>query len=95
MEKCTYCAQRIEAARIGARNERRPIADGEVVPACAQTCPTQAITFGNLNDPSSAISRLREDHRAYAMLAELNVRPRTIYLARLRNPSEDHGKESS
>jgi molybdopterin-containing oxidoreductase family iron-sulfur binding subunit len=95
MEKCTYCVQRIEAVRIRARNERRPIADGEVVPACAQTCPTRAITFGNLNDPSSAISRLRDDHRAYAMLAELNVRPRTVYLARLRNPVPDHGKESS
>jgi len=95
MEKCTYCVQRIEAVRIRARNERRPIADGEVVPACAQTCPTRAITFGNLNDPASAISRLRDDHRAYAMLSELNVRPRTIYLARLRNPVGDHGKEAS
>ena len=95
MEKCTYCVQRIEAARIQARNERRPIADGEVVPACAQTCPTRAITFGNLNDPSSAISRLRDNNRAYAMLAELNIRPRTIYLARLRNPLSEHGKEST
>jgi len=108
MEKCTYCVQRIQKARIVARNDRRPIADGEIVPACAQTCPTRAITFGNLNDPSSAIAELREDHRGYAMLAELNIKPRTQYLARLRNPAggeaasrsapdhgDHHGKESA
>ncbi|MFV2072680.1 MAG: 4Fe-4S dicluster domain-containing protein, partial [Thermoanaerobaculales bacterium] len=87
MEKCTYCVQRIEAVRIAARNANRPISDGEIVPACAQTCPSQAIRFGNLNDPSSEVSRLREDHRSYATLAELNIRPRTQYLARLNNPA--------
>jgi molybdopterin-containing oxidoreductase family iron-sulfur binding subunit len=95
MEKCTFCVQRIETVRIQARNDNRPIHDGEIVPACAQTCPTRAITFGNLNDPSSDISRSREEHRSYATLAELNIRPRTHYLARLRNPvdggAEDHG----
>jgi molybdopterin-containing oxidoreductase family iron-sulfur binding subunit len=107
MEKCTYCVQRIEAARIPARNDNRPVADGEVVPACAQTCPAKAIHFGNLNDPESEISGLRSDHRSYAALVEINVRPRTHYLARLSNPAggeEDHddasghgthGKESS
>jgi MoCo/4Fe-4S cofactor protein with predicted Tat translocation signal len=109
MEKCTYCIQRIQSVRIPARNDNRPIMDGEIVPACAQTCPTQAIAFGDLNDPKSVVSRLREDHRAYATLVELNIRPRTQYLARLSNkvggdgggghaPSHhgdnsDHGKE--
>jgi molybdopterin-containing oxidoreductase family iron-sulfur binding subunit len=86
MEKCTFCVQRIEAARIPARNDNRPIADGEIRPACAQTCPTQAITFGNINDQHSEVSRRHEDHRSYATLAELNIRPRTRYLARLNNP---------
>ena len=109
MEKCTFCVQRIEAVRIGARNDNRPIGDGEIMPACAQTCPTRAISFGNLNDPTSEVSKLREDQRSYATLAELNIRPRAHYLARLRNPagggggdghgpsraaSDAHGKES-
>lgn len=85
MEKCTYCVQRIQAVRIPARNENRPIEDGEIVPACAQTCPTKAIHFGDLNDPSSEVARLREDMRAYGTLVELNIRPRTQYLARLSN----------
>jgi len=91
MEKCTFCVQRIEVVRIGARNDNRPIADGEIVPACAQTCPTQAITFGNLNDPNSAVSALREEKRSYATLAELNIRPRAHYLGRLRNRADGGG----
>ncbi len=86
MEKCTYCIQRIEEARITAKKEGRPIRNGEIVTACQQTCPSQAIVFGNLNDSESEVAKLRENNRAYAMLAELNVRPRTHYLARLRNP---------
>jgi Fe-S-cluster-containing dehydrogenase component len=108
MEKCTFCVQRIEAVRIGARNDNRPIADGEILPACAQTCPTQAITFGNLNDPKSAVSGTREEKRSYATLAELNIRPRAHYLGRLSNradgaeghgephgEAESHGKETA
>jgi molybdopterin-containing oxidoreductase family iron-sulfur binding subunit len=93
MEKCTFCVQRIEAVRIGARNDNRPIGDGEIVPACAQTCPTQAITFGNLNDPKSLVSRLREEKRSYAMLAELNIRPRAHYLGRLSNRADSAGPD--
>ncbi len=93
MEKCTYCVQRIQNVRIAARNDNRPLRDGEIVPACAQTCPTKAIAFGDLNDPTSEVSRLREDNRAYATLAELNIRPRTQYLARLSNRmSGDEGE---
>jgi molybdopterin-containing oxidoreductase family iron-sulfur binding subunit len=93
MEKCTFCVQRIEAVRIGARNDNRPIADGEIVPACAQTCPAQAITFGNLNDPKSSVSKLREEKRSYATLAELNIRPRAHYLGRLSNRADGAGSE--
>ena len=87
MEKCTFCVQRISAARIAANSEQRPIADGEIIPACAQACPAEAIVFGNLSDPTSRVSELHERDRAYALLAELNVKPRTKYLAKLRNPA--------
>jgi Fe-S-cluster-containing dehydrogenase component len=83
MEKCTYCVQRISGARRLAERESRIIADGEVVTACQAACPTRAIAFGNLVDPNSAVSRLRRDPRHYALLEELDTRPRTTYLARL------------
>jgi molybdopterin-containing oxidoreductase family iron-sulfur binding subunit len=89
MEKCTYCVQRISMARIKAKNEQRPIADGVIATACQQACPTQAIVFGDLSDPDSEVSRRQASTRAYAMLAELNVKPRTRYLARIRNPAHD------
>ena len=82
MEKCTYCVQRIQAARIRADIENRAIRDGEVVPACAAACPTQVITFGNLKDPSSRVVARRKSPRHYALLDELGTRPRTTYLAR-------------
>ncbi|NCG56268.1 MAG: 4Fe-4S dicluster domain-containing protein, partial [Proteobacteria bacterium] len=88
MEKCTYCVQRINKAKISAHNDRRDLKDGDVVPACAQTCPTSAISFGDLSDPESQVAMTQKSHRSYKMLAGLNVRPRTSYLAQLKNPGE-------
>jgi len=93
MEKCTFCIQRIEAVKIAAGNDRRPIRDGEIAPACAQTCPTEAIVFGDLKDPDSRVARLHRHPRAYGILSELATRPRNLYLARLRNPSPDLPEE--
>lgn len=85
MEKCTYCVQRINRTRITADVENRRLADGDIQTACQQSCPTQAIVFGDLNDPNSRISRLKAHPLNYGMLAELNVRPRTTYLAAVRD----------
>jgi molybdopterin-containing oxidoreductase family iron-sulfur binding subunit len=87
MEKCTYCVQRINIARIEAEKEGRKIRDGEVVTACQSACPGEAITFGDLNDPESKVAKARNDARNYALVEELNTRPRTRYLAKLRNPN--------
>jgi molybdopterin-containing oxidoreductase family iron-sulfur binding subunit len=87
MEKCTFCVQRIRAAEIQARTENRRIAEGEVMTACQQACPTGAIVFGDLNDPNSHVARLKALPLNYAMLGALNTRPRTTYLAIVRNPN--------
>jgi molybdopterin-containing oxidoreductase family iron-sulfur binding subunit len=89
MEKCTYCVQRIHHARTDARNEGRPIREADLKTACQQVCPAEAIVFGDLNDPESRVARLKAEPRNYSLLAELNTRPRTTYLAAVRNPNPE------
>jgi molybdopterin-containing oxidoreductase family iron-sulfur binding subunit len=89
MEKCTYCVQRISAAKIEADKENRAIRDGEIQTACQQACPAQAITFGNINDKQSKVAKLQGDERSYQVLADLNTRPRTMYVAAVTNPNPE------
>ncbi len=89
MEKCTYCTQRIASTRIEAEKDQRNIRDGEIITACQAVCPADAIVFGDLNDPNSQVSKLKTDHRNYALLNELNTQPRTTYLANLKNQNRE------
>ncbi len=89
MEKCTYCIQRITHHRVNAERDNRTIKDGELQTACQQSCPANAIIFGNINDPNSRVSKLKSNARNYGLLADLNTRPRTTYLAEIRNPNPE------
>ncbi len=95
MEKCTYCVQRINRARIDAERGNRPLRDGEIVTACQQVCPTEALVFGDINDPASKVTALKKESLNYELLPTLDTRPRTTYLAKLSNPNpalpEDKG----
>lgn len=98
MEKCTYCTQRIQEVKSTAANANRPIKDGEILTACQQTCATGAIVFGNINDKNSQVSKERKRDRHYALLSELNTKPRTLYLASVKNPNpslvKDQGEQA-
>ncbi len=95
MEKCTYCVQRIQAAKITSEIESRKVRDGEIVTACQAVCPTEAIVFGDINDPNSRVSKLKAERRNYGLLSELNTRPRTSYLSALRNPNPEIEKQKA
>jgi len=92
MEKCTYCVQRISAARIAAKEDNRPLRDGEVKTACQEACPANAIIFGLISAPESEVLRYKSHPLDYSMLGQLNTRPRTTYTARLRNPNPNMEK---
>ena len=92
MEKCTYCVQRISAARRTAEKEDRAIRDGDVVTACQAACPTRAISFGDKSDSAAAVNAKRKEKQHYALLGHLGTRPRTTYLARLRNANPAFGE---
>ncbi|HHJ52474.1 MAG TPA: 4Fe-4S dicluster domain-containing protein, partial [Caldithrix abyssi] len=89
MEKCTYCIQRIKKAEIDAKNEGRELKDGDVVSACQQTCPADAIVFGNILDPESEVYKAKQNNRNYEMLIEYNLKTRTSFLAKIRNPNPE------
>jgi len=89
VEKCSYCVQRIQGAKISARRDGRTMKDGEVVSACQQACPSQAISFGDINDPDSRVSKKRKIDRAYALLADVGTHPRTRFLGKIRNPNPE------
>jgi Fe-S-cluster-containing dehydrogenase component len=95
MEKCTYCVQRINEARQDAKVAGRKIRDGDIRTACQQSCPTDAIVFGDINDPDSRVSQLKAEAHNYGLLADLGTRPRTTYLAAITNPKPELQPETA
>ena len=89
MEKCTFCLQRVNQAKITSKKNNQPLKDGDVVSACQQTCPTDAIVFGDITDPNSEVSQMKQQNRDYALLGVLNTKPRITYQAKLRNPNPE------
>jgi MoCo/4Fe-4S cofactor protein with predicted Tat translocation signal len=89
MEKCTYCVQRIQNAKIQAELENRKVRDGEIVTACQAVCPTDVIVFGDINDPNSRVNKLKASERNYSLLDDLNTHPRTTYLSHVKNPNPE------
>ncbi len=89
MEKCTYCVQRIQNGKIQAELEDRRVRDGDIVTACQAVCPTEAIVFGDVSDPNSRVSKLKQSERNYSLLGDLNTKPRTTYLSELKNPNPE------
>ena len=92
MEKCTYCVQRIRTGQIAAQLDDRAVQDGDVVTACQSVCPAGAIVFGDINDARSEVAKLKAEPLHYALMEELNTRPRTTYLAALKNPNPEIGE---
>ncbi len=89
MEKCSMCVQRIQAGKLDAKKEGVPVADGKVVTACAEACPTNAITFGDINDTKSSVRGISENNRAYHVLEEVGAQPNIFYMTKVRNKQDN------